>query len=123
MRKRIRHDLQAVGRYGETLAARYLQREGLSLIDRNWRGSQGEIDLIALDGETLVICEVKTRRSDDFGGPIVAVTPAKVERLRGLATEWLLDHALRVDSVRIDVVGVWVPPRGKARLEHLVGVQ
>ena len=49
----------------------------LVLIDRNWRGRSGEVDLVALDGAILVICEVKTRTSDQFGGPLAAVTPPK----------------------------------------------
>src|SRR4051812_34925836 len=53
----------AVGRYGEKLAGRYLEANGLIVLDRRWRCPQGEVDLIAVDGDCLVICEVKTRRS------------------------------------------------------------
>ena len=113
---------QAVGRYGENLAARYLQSAGLTLIDRNWRASHGEVDLIALDGSVLVICEVKTRSSEDFGGPRNAVGPAKLKRLRALAAEWLADHQIHVDGVRIDVLAISLPPRGRAVVEHIVGV-
>ena len=63
---------KSLGRYGEDVAARYLQDAGLVLIDRNWRGRSGEVDLVALDGAILVICEVKTRTSDQFGGPLAA---------------------------------------------------
>lgn len=96
---------------------------GLVLIDRNWRGRSGEVDLVALDGAILVICEVKTRTSDQFGGPLAAVTPPKVSRLRRLAAEWLADHPLQVDGLRIDVVAVWRAPRGPAKIKHVVGVQ
>lgn len=114
---------KSLGRYGEDVAARYLQDSGLVLIDRNWRGPSGEIDLIALDGEVLVVCEVKTRTSDQFGGPLAAVTPSKLQRLRRLAGEWLAEHPLGVEGLRIDVVGVSRPSRGPATVQHLVGVQ
>lgn len=114
---------KAVGQHGENVAARYLQAEGMVLIDRNWRGQNGEVDLIALDDGVLVICEVKTRSHDGFGGPLAAVTPDKLARLRRLAGEWLEGHQLSVDGLRIDVVGVSLPVRGRARIEHLVGVQ
>lgn len=114
---------KSLGRYGEDIAARYLQDSGLVLIDRNWRGPSGELDLVALDGAVLVVCEVKTRSHDRFGGPLVAVTPEKLRRIRRLAAEWLADHPLGVDGLRIDVVGVSRNPRGPARVQHIVGVQ
>lgn len=114
---------KSLGRYGEDVAARYLQDAGLVLIDRNWRSANGELDLIALDGDVLVICEVKTRTSDVFGGPLVAVGPVKLARIRRLAAEWLVDHPIGVAEVRIDVVGVWRHQRGPAKVQHVVGVQ
>lgn len=113
---------RALGRYGEDVAARYLQTGGLMLIDRNWRGPSGEIDLVALDGDTLVICEVKTRTTDLFGGSLAAVDATKLARLRKLAAEWLNEHPLTVAAVRIDVVGVWRGSKGPAKVQHLVGV-
>ena len=115
----------AVGAYGERLAARYLTEAGMQILDRNWRCDQGEIDVVALDGTCLVIVEVKTRRSLQFGSPVEAVTPVKAARLRRLAGCWLDDHRSLVDSVadiRIDVIGVLRPPRGPAQIEHLVAV-
>ncbi len=114
---------KSLGRYGEDVAARYLQDSGLVLIDRNWRGPSGELDLIALDGAVLVVCEVKTRSHDRFGGPLAAVTPDKLRRIRRLAAEWLAEHPLGVDGLRIDVVGVSRNSRGPARVQHIVGVQ
>jgi putative endonuclease len=114
---------KSLGRYGEDVAARYLNDAGLEIIDRNWRGRSGEVDLVALDGTVLVVCEVKTRTNDEFGGPLAAVTPTKLRRLRRLAAEWLADHPIQVDGLRIDVVAVWRAPRGPAKIKHLVGVQ
>ncbi|MEU7019744.1 YraN family protein [Streptomyces sp. NPDC046203] len=84
---------QALGRYGEELAARTLTTAGLHVLARNWRcGRTGEIDIVARDGDTLVVCEVKTRREGPFEHPMAAVTPRKAERLRHLAACWLHRH-------------------------------
>src|SRR5674476_387176 len=79
----------AVGAYGERLAARYLTESGMHILDRNWRCDQGEIDIVAMDDTALVIVEVKTRRTLAFGPPVEAVTAVKAARLRRLACCWL----------------------------------
>jgi putative endonuclease len=107
-------EANAVGAYGERLAARYLTESGMQILDRNWRCDQGEIDIVAIDDTCLVIVEVKTRRSLVFGSPVEAVTAVKAARLRRLAGCWL--------DIRIDVIGVLRPPRGPAQIEHLVAV-
>lgn len=112
----------AVGRYGENVAASYLARAGWEVVDRNWRGQSGELDIVALDGTELVVVEVKTRSGDGFGHPAEAVTPAKLARLRRLAGQWLDAHDLRPSSVRIDVIAVRTSRRGAASVEHLAGV-
>jgi putative endonuclease len=115
----------AVGAYGERLAARYLMESGMTILDRNWHCDQGEIDLVAMDDTCLVIVEVKTRRTLAFGAPVEAVTAVKAARLRRLAGCWLTDHRPLVESVadiRIDVIGVFRPSRGPAEIEHLVSV-
>lgn len=119
----------AVGEYGERLAARLLVSQGMTVLATRWRCRQGEIDIVALDGGCLVVCEVKTRRSLLAGGPLEAVTPAKLARLRRLAAAWLTaqqqgEGCARQGyrDVRIDVVGVVVPRRGAPRVEHLRGV-
>jgi putative endonuclease len=115
----------AVGDYGEQLAARYLRDSGMQILDRNWRCDQGEIDIVAMDDTCLVVVEVKTRRSLAFGSPVEAVTAVKAARLRRLAACWMSEHRSEVNSVadvRIDVVGVLRPRTGPARIEHLVAV-
>jgi putative endonuclease len=109
----------AVGAYGERVAARALTDAGMRIIDRNWRCRAGEIDLVALDGGTVVFCEVKTRRGEDFGTPVEAVRPAKVRRLRGLAARWLADHPDVRGEVRFDVIAVRPRVAGPAGVEHL----
>jgi putative endonuclease len=92
------------------------------LLDRNWRCEAGEIDLVLRDGPVLVICEVKTRTSTDYGTPLEAVTPAKVERLRRLASRWLRVHDCHPDDIRLDMVGVLAPPGGPVEVEHVEGI-
>jgi putative endonuclease len=115
----------ALGRYGEDVAARALREAGLTVLDRNWRcGRQGEIDILAYEGDALVVCEVKTRREGSFQQPMAALTPDKVARLRSLAERWTADHGgAPPGGVRIDLVGVTLPARGAARVEHVRGVE
>ncbi|HVF06258.1 MAG TPA: YraN family protein [Frankiaceae bacterium] len=111
----------AVGAYGERVAARWLEDEGYVVLDRNWRCRSGELDVVAMRGGVVVFVEVKCRRSDAFGVPALAVTPAKVARLRAAAAAWLADRGLDDASVRFDVVSVLRPPAGAAVLEHFQG--
>jgi len=115
-----------VGRYGERLAARYLTESGLQVVQRNWRSPDrdvpGELDIIALDGDTTVVVEVKTRRSEACGSALEAVTPAKLGRLRRLAGVYLRTTQVGTAGVRIDVVTVRRPPTGAAVVSHLRAV-
>lgn len=114
-----------VGRYGEQVAARHLTESGLRVLDRNWRCPDGEIDIVAVDGQVLVFCEVKTRSSLAFGDPAEAIGPAKAARLRRLALRWLAEH--RADGAgfwpetRFDVVAVLRRQRGAAEIRHVRG--
>lgn len=112
----------ALGRYGERVAARYLIERGMALLDRNWRCDVGEIDLVLRDGDVLVVCEVKTRTSDDFGTPHEAVHPDKLERLKRLALRWAQEHEVHPGEVRIDLVAVHPQPRGAATVDHVPGL-
>jgi putative endonuclease len=112
----------ALGRYGEDIATRHLVESGMVVLARNWRCPHGEIDVVARDGRTLVVCEVKTRRGLDYGTPLEAVTARKMVRLRQLAAEWLDEAGLDLPDVRIDVVSVLVRTQGAAVVEHLRGV-
>jgi len=113
---------QAMGRYGEEVAERHLVAQGLVVLDRNWHGDAGEVDLVLRDGDTLVICEVKTRYNDAHGTPHEAITPAKLARLKRLAGEWIHEHGILPPATRIDLVAVHRPRRGAARVEHVRGL-
>ena len=111
----------AIGRFGEELAARHLEGAGLEILSRNWRCAEGEIDIVAREGGTLVICEVKTRSGTAFGDPAEAVTPPKAARLRRLSLRWLAAHGLGWRDLRFDVVTVLRRPDGDPVVRHLRG--
>ena len=113
---------QALGRYGEALAARYLRDRGMTIVERNWRCPDGEIDLVALDGPCRVICEVKTRRGPGTGDPSEAVTWHKARRLRRLAAAYLRTRPDTVPDVRIDVIGVLAQRGRRPLVRHVVAV-
>ncbi|HEU4810744.1 MAG TPA: YraN family protein [Nocardioides sp.] len=113
---------QALGAYGESLAARHLVAQGMVVLDRNWRCDAGEIDLVLRDGDVLVVCEVKTRSGVGCGTPQEAVTDIKVARLRRLAARWLADHSVHPRDVRIDMVAILRPRRGASLVDHVRGI-
>lgn len=113
---------QALGAHGENVAAAHLVEQGLEVLDRNWRCDLGEIDIVARDGSTLVICEVKTRTTFVHGGPFEAITGHKALRLRRLAHRWLTEHDIEPPSLRIDAISVVVPRRGPAEVARVTGV-
>ena len=92
------------GALGEEIAGRYLAEKGYRILTRNFRKPCGEIDLIALDGKTLVFVEVKKRASLAFGGPIAAVTAAKQHKIALTAQQYIKKNAPKFDSIRFDVV-------------------
>lgn len=111
-----------LGARGEAVAARYLQSRGLVVLDRNWRCRAGEIDLVATDGDALVIVEVKTRSGTDYGHPAEAVTTQKLARIRRLAQLWLAANRVGWVEVRFDVVAVLARPDAPVEVEHFPGV-
>ncbi|MXP22485.1 YraN family protein [Gordonia sp. HNM0687] len=108
-----------MGRCGEDLAADFVVELGWQVLDRNWRNRFGEIDLIAADGDELVVVEVKTRASRVFDDPVAAVTPLKFARMRRLAREWLADNRDRWWSrIRFDIISVQLDPRDPLALDR-----
>lgn len=112
-----------LGVRGEQLAVDYLVRNGFVVLARNWRCAAGEIDIVAREAETVVVCEVKTRSSASHGSALEAVTSQKLRRLRRLGMEWLRDWDEPCIGLRIDLVGVQALPGGTGfAVEHLRGV-
>lgn len=112
----------ALGRNGEQAAAEYLTGAGFRILARNWRCADGEIDIVAVERQVLVVCEVKTRSGERYGTPLEAVRQAKRSRLRRLAVRWITAHGVRFDQVRVDVVGATPAAAGGFTIEHVRGV-
>jgi putative endonuclease len=110
-----------LGNAGERYAERLLTRDGWRILDRQWRGSKGEIDLVGLDGEVLVIVEVKTRRGARMGTAEDAVSPAKEARLIALGAEYVATHPIYADLYwRIDLVAITLDSKGAVeRVTHI----
>jgi putative endonuclease len=100
---------QSLDRRGERAAERFLRKRGLKIVGRRERDQFGELDLIAVDGRTVVFIEVKTRRSHGAGHPAEAVDADKQQRLTRLAVAYLKRHDLLEYSARFDVVAVTWP--------------
>ena len=110
-----------LGRRGENAAARYLASLGYVIVARGHRDHIGEIDLVAVDGRTVVFIEVKTRTSQDAGHPADAVDGAKQQRLTRLALSYMKRHDLLECSTRFDVVAVTWPDNGRRpMIEHFI---
>jgi len=110
-----------LGRFGEDLAVRHLEAAGLEILDRNWRCAEGEIDIVAAEGGTLVVCEVKTRTGTAFGDPAEAVVGGKATRLRRLALRYLAERGIGWQDLRFDVVTVVRRSDGDPVVRHLRG--
>lgn len=114
---------QFVGDLGETLAVRFLKREGLKPLYRNYRAPKGgEVDVVCRDGEQLIFVEVKTRRSLDFGRPVSAVDRSKQVLITKGALSWLRELNHPDLRFRFDVVEVLLEEGAPPRIEHLRNV-
>lgn len=109
-----------IGRRGEAAAAKLLERHGYEIIDRNWRCKAGEADIVALDEDTLVFIEVKTRVGIDSGMPEESVTARKRDRYERIAAWYLVDHDYSDMRVRFDVISVLVIAEDRALIRHVV---
>jgi putative endonuclease len=111
-----------LGRRGEQLAAEFLERTGFRILARNWRCTGGEIDIVALDRRALVVCEVKTRSSLQYGTPLEAISLRKWRRLRRLGVSWAQANGLLFEEIRVDAIGVLRDARGRYSIDHVRGV-
>ncbi len=110
-----------LGRWGEDLAASFLELKGYRICDRNLWAGRFEIDLVARDGPLVVFVEVKTRRGSKYGSAVEAVTREKLARVRRAALS--SGHLRRADQIRFDVIAIDLGPfLGELRLLHLEGV-
>ena len=98
---------KVLGAEGERAAEEFLGRQRYRIVERNYRCPLGEVDLIALDGKTVVFIEVKTRTGPGFGSPLEAVDDRKQRQVSRAAQHFLTAHRLHDRAARFDVVGVW----------------
>ncbi|GAB3456096.1 YraN family protein [Actinophytocola sediminis] len=106
------------GTRGEDLATRYLEQQGLVVLSKNWRCREGELDLVATDRRKLIVCEVKTRTSTNYGHPAEAVTGEKANRIRRLSRQWRAAHEVGWCEERFDIIAITWPPDGEPTLQH-----
>jgi len=118
---------QSLGRAAESLVAERLAAAAWEILERNARTRHGELDVVALDGRTLVFVEVKAGRAGSAYGPerpVLAIGPRKQLRIRRLATAWMGERRdlPRYDAIRFDAVGVTYDRAGRVLdYEHLPG--
>ena len=111
---------RSLGQRGEALAADYLRRIGYQVLGANFRCQWGEVDIVAMDGATLVFVEVRTRRGASFGTPQESLTRRKQLRLIATAETYLQEHSDAPKEWRIDLVSILAGPHGSApAIEHL----
>ena len=108
---------QEFGKIGEEIAVSYLIGKGYQILERNWRSGHKEIDIIALDGNELVIVEVKCRKSNTFGDPDIAVGADKQRMLVWAADAYVRYKNLDVE-VRFDIISIIITDTGK-QIEHI----
>lgn len=108
-----------LGKSGEDTAEQFLKGKGYRILERNFSLKIGEIDLIALDGDTVVFVEVKTRRTDGFGTPAEAVTRRKQDQIVKAALVYLSMKKLRDVSCRFDVIGISLNSGTSPKIEHI----
>jgi putative endonuclease len=97
---------KARGDEGETMAVEYLENEGFTILQRNYRFERGEIDIIAQENDELVFVEVKSRHTQSFGTPEDAITPKKESYLKRTAEGFLFQHNLEDKACRFDVIAI-----------------
>lgn len=109
------------GSVGERAAVRYMKKRGYRIVARNYENRLGEIDVIALDGETIVFVEVKTRRTSRKGQPVEAVDIRKQRQILKTAQAFLKERDLLDRSVRYDVIGLlWPEDQENPQVDHYI---
>lgn len=110
------------GKTGESLAARFLEKQGFKIIEQNWRYSRmGEIDIIAQDKNTLVFIEVKARSSNFFGDPLESVDEKKFNKIQKLAEIYLIKNPqIEFKDIRFDLIGILL--KEKPEITYLKGI-
>ncbi len=112
------YDNQKIGRLGEYLATKYLQKLGYSIIERNFRCRQGEIDIIAKYRKELIFIEVKTRTNLNYGNPAEAVTLIKQKHIQKATQYYVYKNNLFNSFIRIDIIEVYIK-KHEYKINHI----
>jgi len=108
----------SLGKIGEDLAVQYLIDKGYEILERNWRAYRKEIDIIAIDGKDIVFIEVKTRQSNEYGTPEMAVNRQKRTHIYAAASAYYYKNEIGLD-VRFDIISI-LYHRGNPEINHIV---
>jgi len=110
-----------LGKWGEDIAADYLERKGYQIVERNWKSGHHDLDIVASDDGTLVIAEVKTRRSRLFGNPEEAIDYQKRKNLMAAINHYVKSHQVR-GHVRFDIISIVGTIGTEPEIDHIVDV-
>ena len=110
-----------LGKWGEELAAEYLQEKGYEIIERDWKSGHHDLDIIAKEGGTLVIVEVKTRRNRLFGDPEEAIDYRKRRSLQSAINHYVKSHRVKA-TVRFDIISIVGNIGFKPEIDHIIDV-
>ncbi|MBN2712280.1 MAG: YraN family protein [Planctomycetes bacterium] len=106
-----------LGKEGEELAVKFLEKNGYLILDRNVSLRRGELDIVAREGGDIVFIEVKTRSGDEFGSPAEAVNEEKARKIAAGAREYIYQNLLTEENTRCDVLAITAPPSGDHKVE------
>jgi putative endonuclease len=110
---------KGIGDRGEELAASFLEKHGIRVVERNFRCKGGEVDIVARDGNTVVFVEVKTRRNLAYGVPQLAITPFKQRQISKAALTWLAKKRQHNAPARFDVIAILLESEHTFSIEHI----
>jgi putative endonuclease len=115
-------DTSHLGERGEETARGHLSRAGYKILETNFMGRAGEIDIVAREGGDIVFVEVRARGTAEYGLPSATVNEAKWRRLRRTADQWLRERRLEGSPMRYDIVSIVWPRAGEPQIEVIRGV-
>lgn len=110
-----------LGRWGEDLAAAFLEEKGYAIVERDWKSGHHDLDIVAKDGSTLVIVEVKTRRNRLYGNPEEAIDYRKRRSLLSAINHYTKSHRI-YSQVRFDIISIVGNMGEKPEIDHIIDV-
>ena len=108
-----------LGRYGEQLAAQYLEKRGYKVISRNYHTRYGELDIVCQKQGEIIFVEVKTRKTRLYGSPEESITYKKMQNMKKAALKYLHHYPAAFKGLRFDVVSIFIDDQGKENINHI----